>query len=179
MLAWGEHIAASVKPSTAKRYAVSLKQLEPFLLGLYLDEIDKRVISDAIRQRRATGTANATIRRDLVALSSVLGYSEEEGWREDNPALARLRRLKERHDPIVLPEIDDIGRVIMRAPGLFARLIEAALLTGCRLDELRTLTRRQVDHHARPDHTLPNQVGTGRGPSASHQPPKSCSAPCP
>jgi integrase/recombinase XerD len=149
VLAWGEHIAASVKPSTAKRYAVSLKQLEPFLLGLYLDEIDKAVISEIVRQRRAKKASNATIRRDLVALSSVLGYSEEEGWRDDNPALARLRRLKERHEPIVLPEHSDIAKVIARAPGMFAKLIEAALLTGCRQDELRTLTRRQVDHTRR------------------------------
>jgi integrase/recombinase XerD len=149
VLAWGEHIAASVKPSTAKRYAVSLKQLEPFLLGLYLDEIDKGVVSEIVRQRRAKGATNATIRRDLVALSSVLGYSEEEGWRDDNPALTRLRRLKERHVPIELPEHGDIARVSARAPGLFGRLIEAALLTGCRQDELRTLTRRQIDHARR------------------------------
>jgi integrase/recombinase XerD len=149
VLAWGEHIAASVKPSTAKRYAVSLKQLEPFLLGLYLDEIEQGVVSEIVRQRRAKGATNATIRRDLVALSSVLGYSEEEGWRDDNPALTRLHRLKERHVPIELPEPADIARVVQRAPGMFAKLIEAAWLTGCRQDELRTLTRRQLDHTRR------------------------------
>ena len=96
---------------------MSLKQLEPFLLGLYLDEIDKGVVSEIVRQRRARGATNATIRRDLVALSSVLGYPEEEGWRDDNPALTRLRKVKERHEPIVLPEHGDIARVIARAPG--------------------------------------------------------------
>jgi integrase/recombinase XerD len=35
------------------------------------------------------------------------------------------RRLKERRDPIVLPEDRDIERVIARAPGLFAHLIRA------------------------------------------------------
>jgi integrase/recombinase XerD len=79
----------------------------------------------------------------------VLGYAEEEGWKDDNPALARLRRLKEKHEPIVLPEHEHIALVVARAPGLFAKLIEAALLTGCRLEELRTLTRRQIDHQRR------------------------------
>lgn len=148
-LAWGEHIAAHAKPSTVKRYDVSLKQLEPFLRNCFLDEIDKGLVGEVIRQRRAVGVTNATIRRDLTALSSVLGYCEEEGWKDDNPALARLRRLKERRDPIVLPEHDHIERVIARAPGLFGPLIRAALLTGCRQDELVTLERRQLDMRRR------------------------------
>lgn len=149
VLAWGEHIQASVKPSTAKRYATSIKQIDERLKGLFLDEIDKALISEIIRRRRATGATNATIRRDLTALSSVLGFAEEEGWREDNPALLRLRRLKERRDPIVLPELADIERVIARAPGNFAHLIRVALLTGCRQEELVSLERRQIDHARR------------------------------
>jgi integrase/recombinase XerD len=146
VLAWGDHISGHTKPSTVKRYAVSLKQMEPYLQGLYLDEIDKAVISEIIRKRRSQGVTNATIRRDLVALSSVLGFSEEEGWKNDNPALARLRKLKEKRDPVVLPEHDHIAQVAARAPGNFAKLIEAALLTGFRQNELVTLTRRQIDH---------------------------------
>ena len=65
VIAWGDHIAAHAKPSTVKRYAVSLKQLEPHLLGVYLDEIDKKLVGDIIRQRRAKGVTNATIRRDV------------------------------------------------------------------------------------------------------------------
>lgn len=149
MLAWGEQIGSGVKASTVRRYAVSLRQMEPFLTGLFLDEVNKACVADIIRQRRAKGATNATIRRDLTALSSVLGYAEEEGWRDDNPALARLRRLKERRDPIVLPHPVHVRRVMDRAPGLFAKLIEAALLTGCRQNELVTLERRQIDHGRR------------------------------
>jgi integrase/recombinase XerD len=145
VLAWGEHITAQAKPSTVKRYAVSLKQLEPHLLGCYLDEIDKRLVGEIIRHRRAARATNATIRRDLTALSSVLSYCEEEGWRDDNPALSRMRRVKERRDPIVLPEPEHIAAVVARAPGMFARLIEAALATGCRQNEIVTLERRQLD----------------------------------
>ncbi|WP_207179542.1 tyrosine-type recombinase/integrase [Methylobacterium indicum] len=81
----------------------------------------------------------------------MLGFAVDEEWREGNPALEAMqsRRLKERRDPIVLPEDRDIERVIARAPGLFAHLIRAALLTGCRQDELVTLERRHVDLNRR------------------------------
>jgi integrase/recombinase XerD len=62
-----------------------------------------------------------------------------------NPALAHLKRLNERRDPIVLPETADIEAVIARAPGMFAALIRAAWLTGCRQDELVGLERSGVD----------------------------------
>lgn len=160
VLAWGEHITAHVGARTAQRYAVSLRQLEPFLLGCYLDEIDKTLASEIVRKRRAKGITTATIRRDLTALSSVLDFTIDEGWREDNPALMLMRRkrMKERREPIVLPEADHIRRVIARAPGNFARLIEAAWLTGCRQDELVTAQRRQIDH-ARRQLTV---IGKGR-----------------
>jgi len=143
--AWGGHIATHVAPSTARRYAVSLGQLEPFLRGAYLDEINTALVGEIVKSRRAQATT-ATIRRDLTALSSVLAYCEGEEWIEGNAALSRLRRLRERRDPIVLPDHRHIEQVIERAPGNLAKLIRAALLTGCRQDELVSLERRQVDY---------------------------------
>jgi integrase/recombinase XerD len=108
---------------------VSLGQLEPNLKPLFVDEIDKQTISDIIRDRRAQGVTTATIRRDLTALSQFLEYAIDEGWRgddESNPALRRMKKLKERREPIVLPLTEDIDYVIGRAPGNFGRLIEAA-----------------------------------------------------
>src|SRR5450759_2571709 len=143
---WEQYIVRHVSPKTALRYAVSLGQLQPFLDGLYLDEINGALVAEIIRGRSAQKVSNATIRRDLVALSSVIGYAIDQGWREDNPVLTRMSRIKERRDPIVLPEADDIQKVIARAPGMFAKLIEAAWLTGCRLNELVSAKRSQVDH---------------------------------
>ena len=146
---WSAHIATQVGPKTAKRYAVSLKQIEGFLRPLFIDQIDREAVSDIVKARREAKVATATIRRDLTALSSVLAYAEDEGWREGNPALERLRRLKERRDPIVLPELADIDCVVARAPGNFKHLIRAALLTGCRQEELVTAERRRLDHCTR------------------------------
>lgn len=138
---WEQHIVRHVSPKTVVRYAVSLGQLQPLLDGLYLDEIDGALVAEIIRQRSAQQVSNATIRRDLVALSSVIGHAIDQGWREDNPVLPRMSRIKERRDPIALPEPDDIRRVVTRAPGMFSKLIEAAWLTGCRLNELVSAKR--------------------------------------
>lgn len=142
---WTPAIRLNVKPTTAKRYAVSLRQLEAWLLPLYLDEITKAKVAEVIRGRQATGATNATVRRDLVALSSVLDFAEGQGWRDDNPVPKHLKGLKERRDPIVLPELSDVERVIARAPGMFAAMIKLALQEGCRQNELVTLERRQCD----------------------------------
>lgn len=150
--AWSVHIADQVGPKTAERYAVSLGQLESSLKPLYVDEIDKQTISDIVRDRRAQGVKTATIRRDLTALSQLIEYCIDEGWRgddESNPALRRLKKLKERRDPVVLPLAEDIAYVIARAPGNFARMIEAARETGCRQDELAKAERRLFDRERR------------------------------
>lgn len=151
-IAWSTAIAAEVAAATAKRYAVSLGQLAPFLLPLYLDQVDKARIGEIVAARQAHGASNATIKRDLTALSSVMGYAEDQGWRPDNPVLTWLRpsqrrrsRLRERRDPIELPAIADVERMIARAPGLFGTLIAAARATGCRQAELTSARRSDLD----------------------------------
>lgn len=140
---WAErHVVHEVGPRTAQRYAVSLRQLEPFLVGLFLDEVDKDKVDEIVIARRAAGVSTATIRRDLTALSSVLNFADV----AENVALLRLRRLKERRDPIVLPEPAHIERVMGRAPGRLPALIETAWRAGCRLEELVTAERSKLDH---------------------------------
>lgn len=143
--AWSEHILHHVGSATSKRYSVSLGQLAGFLRPLYIDEIDRAVINDIVKARRAAGVSTATIKRDLTALSSVLAYAEDEEWRTGNPALERARRLKERRDPIILPDPADVERVVARAPGCLAWLFRAARATGCRENELATIERRRMD----------------------------------
>lgn len=145
---WSKHIVDQVGPATSTRYAVSLGQLAGHLKPRFFDEIDRTLVAEIVRDRRAAGVTVATIRRDLTALSSVIEYAIDEGWRPDesNPALARLRRLREKRDPIVLPKAEDIAFVVGRAKGNFRKLIEAAVATGCRQDELVKAERRDLDH---------------------------------
>ncbi|MDA9521674.1 integrase [Bradyrhizobium sp. CCBAU 11434] len=149
------------------RYASSLATLQGHLEGLYVDEIDTRLIGDIVRDRQTVArvptnrkhpvTASiATIKRDLTALSSVMDWCVDEGWRNDNPVMAWLKpagrrksRLKERRDPIVLPELAHVQMVIDAAPGLKAALIVSAMKTGARYDELVKADRRHLDRDRR------------------------------
>lgn len=144
---WGSYIVHHIGERTFKRYLNSLDIIDPHLSGLFVDEISDETVAGIIKARRAKKLTTATIRRDLTALSSVLAFAVDEKWRKGNPALEAMqsRRMKERRDPIVLPEDRDIAIAVDRAPGNLKFLIRAALLTGCRQEELVTLERRHVD----------------------------------
>ena len=146
--AWAECSADQLRPSTGRRYAVSLGMVEPFLTPHAIDKIDGQIIAAMIAGRRREGATPATVRRDLTAVSRVLDHAEAMGWREGNPTLSKRRMLKERRDPIALPDPADIETVIAAATPRFGALIRAAWLTGCRQDELVTATRRRFDERA-------------------------------
>jgi integrase/recombinase XerD len=139
---WAKDAEKSVRPSTRKRYLVSLGQVRETMDGLYVDEISLRTIAHIARREGAT---NATKRRDITAVSAVLSWCAAHGWRDDNPARMWDRRIiRERHEPFVLPGEDDIDRVVAVAPGNFARLIRFAQYTGMRQEEVASLERRQI-----------------------------------
>ena len=133
----------ALSPGTLKRYLVSLGQLRGILDDLFVDEITPRTIAQIGRR---AGVSNATRRRDITAVSVVLRWCVSQNWREDNPAASWDRSIiRERRDPIVLPELYDIDAVIAAAPGNLARLIRFAQYTGMREEECASLERSQVD----------------------------------
>ena len=143
---WGAWIERRVSAKTVQRYACSLDQLRPFIEGKQLSQIDGRLVAEIIRGRTAEGASNATIRRDLVALSSVINFAIDQAWLESNPILARMKRVAERRDPIVQPRQEDIDLVLARAPGMVKDLVRAAMATGARQDELLRARRDEIDH---------------------------------
>jgi integrase/recombinase XerD len=147
--AWGAHLTDRVSVKTADRYLCSLKVLEPYLRDKFIDQINGPLIAEIIKGRRDDGKTVSTIKRDLGALSSVMGFCVDEGWLEANPVLARLGRLKVKHVPIELPDPAHIEIIIRRAPGRLADLIRAAKATGCRMDELVSAKRTQFSDNAR------------------------------
>jgi integrase/recombinase XerD len=88
---WAAWITKQVGPKTVQRYACSLDQMRSWLDGKGLRDVDSRAVAEIIRARSAAGMTNATVKRDLVALSSVLNYAIDQGWRDDNPVLPRMR----------------------------------------------------------------------------------------
>lgn len=149
---WLEREVAS--PRTVQSYGGCIKQLTPWLAGKHLDEITAQLVRDIVNGRRDQGVTNATIRRGLVALSSVMNFCIDQGYSEDNPVLPRLKRIKERRDPILLPSLEDIDKVVTRAGShisgsMFPHLIVGAHVTGCRQEELGAATHSWLDKKAR------------------------------
>ncbi len=148
VVAWGDHELGQISPNTAKRYLVSLKQCEPYLSQLTIDVVDGKAINNLVAARRKAGATPTTIRRDLTAVSRVLTFAEAHEWREGNPTLSKRKLLRERRDPIVLPEPVDIEFVISACSPRFGALVRAAWLTGCRQDELVTAMWRGLNANA-------------------------------
>ena len=89
-------------------------------------------------QRRHAGVSakNATSERQAA------------GWREGNPALDAIRLLRERRDPIVLPDEESIQAVFGECSPALRSLTVAARLTGARQAELTALKWSQFNAEA-------------------------------
>lgn len=142
---WTTAMVGTVKPGVLDRYKISLANVRPIMDPLYVDEISTKTIARIVKHRKGDKVTNATIRRDLTAVSSVIRWCCAQGWREDNPAHAYDRSvIRERRDPIVLPDPADIDVIAARAGGNFGRAIKYAQYTGMRQEEVFSLERSQI-----------------------------------
>jgi integrase/recombinase XerD len=145
VLSWNTHAIGDLSPKTRKRYLTSLNQVRPWLDGLEIRRIDIAKLREMVKGRRVSGATTATIRRDLTAISSVIDHAIDEGWTDENPTLTlRHRRMREKRDPIVLPDEAEIALVKAAAPSRFADAIDFARETGMREDEIFGLTWKQL-----------------------------------
>jgi integrase len=149
-----EYLPGNVKPGTGQRYLVSSRQLDPHFRDLYLDEIDRKRIARMVSDRVKLGATNATIRRDLTALSTMFSCAVGWGWAEENPAKAFDRGIiKERRDPIQPPSDEAVAGFVakLRDRGLtnFAGLVLFLMQSGMRENEAVTLEWPQVDPEKR------------------------------
>tara|TARA_R110000868_G_scaffold128879_6_gene337323 strand:- start:494 stop:1360 length:867 start_codon:yes stop_codon:yes gene_type:complete len=138
-------MVGAVKPAVLTRYKISLRQLRPVLDDKFIDEIGTKMIAKIVSHRKGENVTNATIKRDLTAVSSVLRFCCAQGWIEENAALNYDRTvIRERRDPIALPDPEDIDGLVSFAPRTFGQIIRLAQYTGMRQNEISTLERRQV-----------------------------------
>ncbi|WP_174286668.1 tyrosine-type recombinase/integrase [Sphingomonas bacterium] len=160
VVSWNAAIGDSLADKTLKRYLVSLRQLRPFLDHLSIQDADAEALKEMIKARKRTGVKNATIRRDLTALSSVFNNAVDEGWIAENPTLALNRRriVPEKVVRIVLPREDMIADVFARIPERMRDMCELTRETGLRLDEVTNLKHTALDRHER---TLTVENGKG------------------
>lgn len=154
---WEEAVAAyatehldgktpSVVPRTANRYRVSWKAVEPWLAGKRLREIDTGLLGGLVAARKSAGVSNATINRDLTAISVVLSAAQAKGWLDRNPARDYPRRVatKERRPPLTLPARAQMEAVAAAAGEVLGDLFRFLFATGLRISEAGGLTWDQV-----------------------------------
>ena len=144
-----EYLPKSVKPATEKRYLVSARQLDPHFSTLHVDELSKKKIAAMISSRMKAGATNATIRRDLTALSTMFTCAIGWGWVEENPAKAFDRSIiKERRDAIKPPPDDAVVAFAGKASEASANLGKLVLFlaqTGMREEEAASLAWPEID----------------------------------
>jgi integrase len=142
VLKWGEELLPGKALGTAKRYLCSLEQIAPFVAELYVDEINRKVVAKVAGRK---GASNATRRRDLSALSSVLRSCVGWGWIDNNPARDYDRSIiPELRPDIYLPTDAEVAALVARcSPGL-GRLVQFLDKTGCREDEGASLEHPQL-----------------------------------
>jgi integrase/recombinase XerD len=137
--------AIGIKPTTYQRYVVSLGQLRPWLDHKDVHEIDSKLLKKIVQDRQRLGVTNATIRRDMTAVSSVLEHCVDKDWIEDNAAkMINRGRFKERRDPIVLPRQESMDMVFALG-SRFIAMAELSLETGMREEEIASLQHDQID----------------------------------
>jgi integrase len=146
MVRFAEEHWPTIKPGSATRYKVSGKALIPHFQGKTLRQIDKASILDFIRNRRAAGVSDSTIRKDIACLSSALTCAVDWDLLEHNivkslprkslaKTKARVRWLRKGEREALLAKCDE----------RMSQVIATLIGTGMRLGELCTLEYRNVD----------------------------------
>ena len=147
VVSWSGTIGADISAKTILRYQTSLRIVRPFLEHLNLHMITPAVLRDMVSSRKRHAVSNATIRRDLTAVSSVFAAAVNANLTERNPAkeLDRKRLAPERLHKIVLPREESLARMRAAVPARWQDMMDFARNRGLRLEEITSLTRDAID----------------------------------
>lgn len=142
----------SIKPTSRRRYAVSLKNLSRVLDGKTIQQVTTSLLSEFETLRRSEGATAPTIRRDLACLSCLLSYCEEWEWIDDGsnivPAYMRRRRrkgLKEAEARTRYLSEAEEGALIAAASEPCRTAIILSIDSGMRDQEVMGLKWEQID----------------------------------
>lgn len=144
---WDATYLRGLKPKTAGRYRVSLRQLDGTFGDKTLPQITARLIGQYVRDRAAAGVTNATIKNDLTALSTILRVAMSRGWIEQNAAAAWDRRVIKHPQKAQRPPSRATVEAVLGYSKTWAKraLIDFLHQSGCRLSEAIALRWPEVD----------------------------------
>jgi integrase len=144
-----EVLPSSVKPAVQRRYLASIAMLDPVFGELRLAQITTRTIANYVSSRSGK-VSNATIRRDLTALSRLLSACCAWGWLDTNPAKAFDRSICAEPKRVFRPPTpEEFATLLTYAPAGMQPVLRFLDQTGCRLDEGAHLQRHGIDWEKR------------------------------
>ena len=142
----------TIKPNSAKRYAVSLKNLSKVLDGKTIQQVSTSLLSEFETLRRSEGATAPTIRRDLACLSAIMSYCEDWEWIEDGqniiPAYMRRRRrrgLKESPGRTRYLTLEEEATLLEECTEPCKTAVILSIDTGLREQELLGLKWEQIN----------------------------------
>lgn len=149
VLQWTREFLPSKRPATARRYKASARVLNETFGPMQLSAITRAVVAKYVSGRKGKAK-DATIRRDLTALASILRFAVSSGWIDENPAKQWDRSILAADTPKV-PRLhqSSFDATIKEAPYMMAALARFLLSEGVRLEEAAGLTWDRVDLNAR------------------------------
>ena len=138
-----EHLP-TVKPTSRRRYLMSLKALVPYFEGKYLDEIGRQEIAHFVSDRRKL-VSGSSLRRDLACLSVAYNLAIGWDWTDSNPAhFAKAARIRENPPRTRYLTQAEYQQLLAHASQYIKPMIAFAVETGLRLEEQLSMEWNQV-----------------------------------
>ena len=146
VLKWSQEVLPqAVKPSVARRYLTSITALDSIFCKLNVAEITSREIARYISSRSGK-VSNATIHRDITALSRLLAACASWGWISQNPARTHdMSIVRQQPKTLTIPHEDDFQTLLGFVPSRAAPILRFLDQTGMRENEAVTLEWQQID----------------------------------
>ena len=141
----------NLKPSTQKRYKVSIANLTVDFHEVLIDEIGSAKLGEFVKRRKAQGVKSPTIRRDLAFLSDLCTFAVGWEWIKENRVKAYIaihrgtKALQNSEKRSRHLDHEEEAEVLRFAPRKAKRAIIFAIDTGLRKAEQFDLEWPDVD----------------------------------
>lgn len=146
--------------SSNKDQKMHLRWLHQHLYGRFLDEINRDVLDNVARARKAEDVSNATVNRTLEVVRAILRCAEREWeWLDSSPAVRKLPEPKRRIRWLTREEAD---RLLSELPSHIGEIARFSLATGLRSSNVTGLEWSQVDLDRRVAWVHHDQIKNGK-----------------
>jgi integrase len=133
-----------IKPASGYRYLVSIRRLAKHFEGVALEDITKGTLADFVSARKKE-VVDATIRRDLACMGTMLSCAVDWDWLEANPMKLYSKRSLKEATPRTRFLTDAEYKTLLEHAGTLKPIVILAVETGLRLGEILRLEWRDVD----------------------------------